>query len=173
MHFPFLIGEAKTERVGLGVADVQNVHSAALAMRAIIKLYEAAFGANHREVNELMGKNLVFTISHDSQRATIWGHFVTRNPPISNAKRMKLSIVNERPDNRTNPDVEAAQSAPTGPNYPDERPTDPNDIEALQNEDPEPIDIDEQPADPKDMEGAHNNIQGPVSSKMIPYHYYR
>ncbi|KAL9127165.1 MAG: hypothetical protein Q9217_003898 [Psora testacea] len=81
LSFPFLMCEAKTGEVGLNEADRQNIHSASIAVRAIIVLYQTAFGhtAPHR-VHELYGKVLVFTVSHDNDRVLLYGHFAIAKP---------------------------------------------------------------------------------------------
>ena len=81
LSFPFLICEAKTGEVGLNEADRQNIHSASIAVRAIIVLYQEAFGhtAPHR-VHELYGKVLAFTVSHDNDRVLLYGHFAVAKP---------------------------------------------------------------------------------------------
>ncbi|KAK0247139.1 hypothetical protein LTS02_012018 [Friedmanniomyces endolithicus] len=45
--FPFLVCEAKTGQVGIDRADTQNIHSASIAVRAILRLYNAAYGRDH------------------------------------------------------------------------------------------------------------------------------
>ncbi len=80
LSFPFLMCEAKTGEVGLNEADRQNIHSASIAVRAIVMLYREAFGhtAPHR-VRELYGKVLAFTVSHDNDRVLLYGHFAVAN----------------------------------------------------------------------------------------------
>ena len=75
LSFPFLICEGKPAAVGLNEADRQNVHSASIAVRAILALYEEAFGrtASHR-VHELYGKILVFSVSHNHDQVSLYGH---------------------------------------------------------------------------------------------------
>ncbi|KAK1811758.1 hypothetical protein LTR12_013855, partial [Friedmanniomyces endolithicus] len=51
--FPFLMCEAKTGRIGIDQADTQNIHSASIAVRAIFKLYYAAYGADHDRTKAL------------------------------------------------------------------------------------------------------------------------
>ena len=81
LSFPFLMCEAKTGEVGLNEADRQNIHSASIAVRAIVVLYQEAFGhiAPHR-VRELYGKVLAFTVSHDNDRVLLYGHFAVAKP---------------------------------------------------------------------------------------------
>lgn len=76
LSFPFLICEAKPAAVGLNEADRQNIHSGSIAVRAIFMLYQEAFGqaAPHR-VHELYGKILVFSISHNHDQVSLYGHF--------------------------------------------------------------------------------------------------
>ncbi|KAJ4689262.1 hypothetical protein HRR95_000629 [Exophiala dermatitidis] len=81
--FPFLICEAKTGERGLNEADRQNIHSASIAVRALVSLYQEAFGstAPHR-VQQLFGRVLVFTISHDNDRVLLYGHFAVADPKV-------------------------------------------------------------------------------------------
>ena len=45
-------------------------------MRAIIELYEAAYGKTHpKRISELYGQVLVFTISHNQNIACLYGHY--------------------------------------------------------------------------------------------------
>jgi hypothetical protein len=74
--FPFLICEVRAREQGLEEADQQNIHSGSIAVRAIIGLYQAAFGAQYPDrVNKLYGQVLAFTISHDDRRAKLYGHY--------------------------------------------------------------------------------------------------
>ena len=74
--FPFLMCEVKTGERGINEADRQNIHSASIAVRAIIELYKTAFGQTSPDrVTELYGKVLVFTVSHDHDRVCLYGHF--------------------------------------------------------------------------------------------------
>jgi hypothetical protein len=78
--FPFLMCEVTThdQKQGLVEADRRNIHSASIAVRAIIELYQAAFGTNDPDrVNKLNGQVLVFTISHDDMKAKLYGHYAT------------------------------------------------------------------------------------------------
>ncbi|KAF2158730.1 hypothetical protein M409DRAFT_71486 [Zasmidium cellare ATCC 36951] len=72
MYFPFLLCEAKCGRRNINDADRQNVHSASIAVNAIIQLCRAA-GEDHAQI--LSGQILVFSISHDNERVKIYGHF--------------------------------------------------------------------------------------------------
>ena len=76
LSFPFLICEVKRGGVGLSEADRQNIHSASIAVRAIIELYREAFGESDPDrVNKLYGQVLVFTISHNHKSAELHGHY--------------------------------------------------------------------------------------------------
>ena len=76
LTFPFLICETKTGERGMNEADRQNVHSASIAVKAIIELYKEAFGTTDpARVEDLYGKILVYTVSHDNDRASLFGHF--------------------------------------------------------------------------------------------------
>lgn len=73
--FPFLICEAKDGDQGLNKAHRQNLHSAAIAVRAIIELHRAAFGKSDRRVKELYGQVLVFTVAHNHEIVHTYGHY--------------------------------------------------------------------------------------------------
>lgn len=74
--FPFLICEAKSGERGLNEADRQNIHSASIAVNAIVMLYKEAFMTTSPDrVQKLYGQVLVFTISHDNDRVFLYGHF--------------------------------------------------------------------------------------------------
>lgn len=80
LSFPFLVCEAKTGEEGLNKADRQNIHSASIAVRAIIMLYREAFGHGSDCVLQLHGEVLVFSVSHDNDRIFIYGHFAVAEP---------------------------------------------------------------------------------------------
>ncbi|KAI4145942.1 MAG: hypothetical protein LQ340_006106, partial [Diploschistes diacapsis] len=73
--FPFLICEAKSGLEGMDKADRQNLHSGSMAVRAIFSLFKAAFGEDDSRVNELKGKILAFTISHNNRIVNVYGHY--------------------------------------------------------------------------------------------------
>lgn len=77
--FPFLTCEAKTGLQGLDEADRQNIHSTSIAIRAIIELYKAAFGTSVNRVNELYGKVLAFSVSHNNKQVNLYGHYCVPN----------------------------------------------------------------------------------------------
>lgn len=82
--FPFLICEAKTGQEGLQKADQQNIHSASIAVRAIIELYKAAYGTNQPDrVDKLFGQVLVFSVSHNNDLACLYGHYAIPSNKIS------------------------------------------------------------------------------------------
>ena len=68
MYFSFLFCEIK--QGALDVADRQNAHSAFIAVRAIVYLFQLVL----RE-RELVGKIVAFSISHDDQDVRIWGYY--------------------------------------------------------------------------------------------------
>lgn len=72
LFFPFLVCEAKCGRRNVNDADRQNVHSASIAVNAIVQLYRAV-GNDMAET--LSGHILVFSVSHDNERVKIYGHF--------------------------------------------------------------------------------------------------
>ena len=80
LSFPFLVCEAKTGEEGLNKADRQNIHSASIAVRAVIMLYREAFGHGSDRVLQLYGEVLVFSVSPDNDRIFIYGHFAVAEP---------------------------------------------------------------------------------------------
>ena len=76
LSFPFLICEAKSGEEGLNKAHRQNIHSASIAVRAIIELYREAFReSDPNRVSKLYGQILVFTISHNHNMVHLHGHY--------------------------------------------------------------------------------------------------
>lgn len=83
--FPFLICEAKTGRIGIDQADTQNMHSASIATKAILSLYVATFGRQHERTQNLLGRILVFTVSHNNRIVNLYGHYAVANANGSNS----------------------------------------------------------------------------------------
>ncbi|WPG98973.1 Hypothetical protein R9X50_00177500 [Acrodontium crateriforme] len=79
LFFPFLVCEAKCGRRNVNDADRQNIHSASIAVNAIVQLYRAV---DTDMAKTLSGQILVFSVSHDNERVKIYGHF----PLIRNGK---------------------------------------------------------------------------------------
>lgn len=77
LSLPFLICEAKSGEEGLNKAHRQNLHSAGIAVRALIELAWAAYGRSDPRATDLYGQVLVFTISHNHDVVYIYGHFAT------------------------------------------------------------------------------------------------
>ena len=76
LSFPFLMSEIKCGNEGLDYADRQNMHSCSVAVKALLKLEQKA--DQYREDNQfesLLGKILVYSISHDQKDARIYGHY--------------------------------------------------------------------------------------------------
>ncbi|KAI4143981.1 MAG: hypothetical protein LQ340_006814, partial [Diploschistes diacapsis] len=79
--FPFLMCEAKTGERGMNEAERQNIHSGSIAVRAIFELYQEAYARKApNRLQELNGKVLVFTISHDNHRVSVYGHYAVAEP---------------------------------------------------------------------------------------------
>ncbi|KAI9777639.1 MAG: hypothetical protein M1835_005190 [Candelina submexicana] len=95
LSYPFLMCEGKPGTVGLNEADRQNIHSASIAVQAIFALYDEAFGdtAPHR-VQELYGKILVFSVSHDNDKFVLYGHFAVAESDTSNNLRFYRHPIN-------------------------------------------------------------------------------
>ena len=73
MCFQFLICEAKR---GLDYAERQNMHSCSIAVKALLKLEQKADQYRvDKRFGSLLGKILVYSISHNERDARIYGHF--------------------------------------------------------------------------------------------------
>ncbi|KAK3669805.1 hypothetical protein LTR78_010322 [Recurvomyces mirabilis] len=70
MYYPFLICEVKGSDRPVDAAERQAMHSASIAVRALIQLYRKISAAD-----ELDGKVLVFSIAHDASMIKVFGHF--------------------------------------------------------------------------------------------------
>lgn len=70
MYFPFLSCEVKCGAGGLDVADRQNAHSMAMALRGVVELFRLV-----KREKELHREILAFSISHDHQTVRIFGHY--------------------------------------------------------------------------------------------------
>ena len=70
MYFPFLTAEVKCGNKALSIADRQNAHSAAVAANAVVELYRLV-----SRQDELNGRILTFSISHDHEEVRIYGHY--------------------------------------------------------------------------------------------------
>ena len=74
--FPFLMCEVKCGNEGLDWADRQNMHSCSVAVKALLKLEQKA--DQYREDTQfesLLGRILVYSISHDQKDARLYGHY--------------------------------------------------------------------------------------------------
>lgn len=70
IYFPFLTCEVKCGDVGLDIADRQNAHSMALAVRAVVELFRAV----KREA-EVHRQVLAFSVSHNHRSVRIYAHY--------------------------------------------------------------------------------------------------
>lgn len=70
MYIPFVTCEVKCGAAALDIADRQDAHSMALAMRAVVEFFRAV--ERQDEVNRQI---LAFSISHDHQLVRIYGHY--------------------------------------------------------------------------------------------------
>ena len=76
MYFPFLMCEVKCAEGGLDAADRQNMHSSSIALKALIKIeQEADRYRDEQKASDLYGRTLVFSISHNSDDARLYGHY--------------------------------------------------------------------------------------------------
>lgn len=103
---PFLICEAKSGEEGINKADRQNLHSASISVRAILKLALAAFGKNSPRVTELYGQVLVFTISHNHDQVHVYGHYATVAADINPFNQHGNATTNTSDDNACDPPLE-------------------------------------------------------------------
>lgn len=72
MYFPFLICEVKGSDRPVREAERQAMHTASIAIRAVIQLYRKISAAI-----EVHRKILAFSIAHDNSTVKIFGHFAT------------------------------------------------------------------------------------------------
>ena len=70
MYFPFLTCEVKCGAAALDIADRQNAHSTAIAVRAVVEFFRAV-----KRENELYREILAFPISHDHATVRIYGYY--------------------------------------------------------------------------------------------------
>ena len=77
LSFPFLMCEVKCGNEGLDYADRQNMHSCSVAIKALLKLEQKAdqYREDGEQFESLLGKILVYSISHDQKNARVYGHF--------------------------------------------------------------------------------------------------
>lgn len=80
MNFPFLTCEVKCGTTGLDVADRQNGHSMAVAVRGIVELFRLG-----KKESELHGEILTFSISHDHRTVRLYGYY-----PIINGSKIDI-----------------------------------------------------------------------------------
>ncbi|MCJ1358969.1 MAG: hypothetical protein MMC33_008969 [Icmadophila ericetorum] len=74
--FPFLMCEVKCGNEGLDYADRQNMHSCSVAAKALLKLEQKADQYREdKQFESLLGKVLVYSISHDQKDARLYGHY--------------------------------------------------------------------------------------------------
>lgn len=72
MYYPFLICEVKGSDRAIQEAERQSMHSASIAVRAVVQLYQ-----NISAANEVDRKILAFSVSHNNTTVNIFGHFAT------------------------------------------------------------------------------------------------
>jgi hypothetical protein len=74
--FPFLMCEVKCGNEGLDYADRQNMHSCSVAVKALLRLeHKADQYRDDKKFESLLGKVLVYSISHDQKLARVYGHY--------------------------------------------------------------------------------------------------
>lgn len=72
MYYPFLICEVKGSGRAIQEAERQSMHSASIAVRAVVQLYQ-----NISAANEVDRKILAFSVAHNNTQVKIFGHFAT------------------------------------------------------------------------------------------------
>lgn len=87
MLFPFLTCEVKCGAGNLDTADRQNAHSMTIAVRAVAHLYELC---GRKE--ELKGKILAFSISHNHQMVCLYAHYACAEGSQMTYYRHKIRI---------------------------------------------------------------------------------
>jgi len=76
LSFPFLMCEVKCGNEALEYADRQNMHSCSVAVKALLKLEQKADQYREdKQFESLLGKILVYSISHDQKDARLYGHY--------------------------------------------------------------------------------------------------
>ena len=76
LSFPFLMCEVKCGNEGPDYADRQNMHSCSSAVKALLKLEQKADQYREdKQFDSLLGKILVYSISHDQKNARLYGYF--------------------------------------------------------------------------------------------------
>ncbi|KAK0342279.1 hypothetical protein LTR94_022848, partial [Friedmanniomyces endolithicus] len=70
MYFPFLTCEVKCGAAALDIADRQNAHSTAIAVRGVVELFRAV-----KREKELHREILAFSVSHDQRSVRIYGYY--------------------------------------------------------------------------------------------------
>lgn len=70
---------SKNGQVGLDNADRQKIHSASIVARSILSLYSSTFGRDHNNTQGLLGRVLVFTVSHNNRVVNVHGHYAVSN----------------------------------------------------------------------------------------------
>lgn len=80
MHFPFLTCEVKCGTTGLDIADRQNGHSMAVAVRGIVELFKLG-----KKESKLHRELLTFSISHDHRTVRLYGYY-----PIINGGKINI-----------------------------------------------------------------------------------
>lgn len=72
MYYPFLICEVRDSDGLIQEAERQCMHSASIAVRAVVQLYQ-----NISAANEVDRKILAFSVAHNDTTVNIFGHFAT------------------------------------------------------------------------------------------------
>ena len=85
MFFPFLTCEVKCGATGLDLADRQNAHSMALAVRGIVEL----FGLGKRK-KELHRELQTFSIFHDHRTVRLYGYYPVFDGPKTKIHRHQI-----------------------------------------------------------------------------------
>lgn len=70
MYFPFLTCEVTCGAAALDIADRQNAHSTAIAVRAVVELFRAV-----KREKELHREILAYSVSHDHRSVRIYGYY--------------------------------------------------------------------------------------------------
>lgn len=80
LHFPFLTCEVNCGTAGLDIADRQNSHSMAVAVRGIVELFKL-----RKRESELHRELLTFSISHDHRTVRLYGYY-----PLIDGRKLNI-----------------------------------------------------------------------------------
>ncbi|KAF2722497.1 hypothetical protein K431DRAFT_283909 [Polychaeton citri CBS 116435] len=88
MYFPFLTCEAKRSGEDVEIANRQNAHSMAIAVRAVVMLF------HYLKLEEELDREILgFSVSHNDRSAVIYAHYPTINGSEINYFRHEVNTI--------------------------------------------------------------------------------